>query len=119
MILGSEAKTMKSNALKKPVINNEQVESLLAMRESLDALKKRYELLENAVKGSEQELISLLESGAEIHSDHELMVRATERRYPHWKEAYATLSIQVPGAPNTEEVLANTVPTISKVLVIK
>jgi len=112
---------MKSNTavLKKPVISQQQIEALLVQRETLDSFKKRYELLENSVKATEQELIRLLEAGADVNADYELKIRSTERRFPHWKEHYAILANQVPSAPGTDEILANTSPSVSKVLVVK
>ncbi len=108
-----------SNTALKLVVTDTQVQGLLAMRESLDSLKKRYELLENSVKAQEQEIIALVEAGATVNSSHELRIRATERRYPHWKESYAVVAAQLPSAPTTEEVLANTIPLVSKTLIIK
>jgi hypothetical protein len=98
---------MKSKAaLRKQSIGYEKVQSLLAMRESLDALKRRYDLLESCVKATEREIIDLLESGTEVSCRYELQIRSIERRYPHWKELCALLAAKVPDTPTTTAVLA-------------
>jgi hypothetical protein len=117
LILEREAKTMKGSnaALKKMVITDTEIQSILAMRESLDSMKKRYELLEDSVIASEQDVIAKLEAGAEVLTDKELIVRTLERRYPSWKSYYVELA----GAEAAERVLAETTPTIYKALIVK
>lgn len=47
-----------SNAvLKKPVLTRTQIQALEVMRESLEAIKKRCQLLEDGVKAAEAEII--------------------------------------------------------------
>lgn len=106
---------MKSNAARKLVVGHEQIQNLLVMRESLDALKKRYELLENSVRATEQEIIALIESGTNIECAFDLQIRTTERRYPSWKSYF----VEAAGAEAAERVLAATAPTIYKTLVVK
>ena len=106
---------MKSNAARNIQITEFQIQELLAQRESLDALKKRYELLENSVRATEQEIIVLVESGAEIRTSYDLQIRKSERRFPSWKAHFA----EVAGAEAAERVLNETTPTIYKTLVVK
>lgn len=102
-------------ALKRSIVTRTQIQSLLAMRESLDAMKKRYDLLENSVKATEQEIIAQIESGIEVDSDYDLQIRTSERRYPAWKSYF----VEVAGAAAAERVLAETLPTIYKTLIVK
>lgn len=106
---------MKSNALKKPEISRTQIEQLESMREAMDSMKKRYELLENAVKAGEQEIIYAIESGAGSPTGYDLQIRQIERRFPSWKAHYASLA----GGDAAERVLAATPATIYKTLVVK
>ena len=103
-----------SNALRKPIIAPIQIENLLAMRESLDSLKKRYQLLEDSVKATEQEIIEQIEQGAEIAGRYVLQIRATERRFPSWKNYF----VEVAGCEAAERILLNTIPTVYKNLII-
>ncbi len=102
-------------ALKKSDITDVQIQNLLAMRETLDAIKKRYELLQDSVKATEQEIMSLLESGAEVLSSQVVQIRTREARYPSWKSHY----VEIAGADAAELVLNATTPTVFKTLVIK
>jgi hypothetical protein len=68
-----------TTALKNRVINQQQVQALLVQREALDAIKKRYELLENSVRATEQDIIRQLEAGARAQCGHELSIRTVER----------------------------------------
>lgn len=105
---------MKTNALLKSAITSQEVESLIAMRVSLEGLKKRYRLLEDSVKTAELNIISRIESGTDLPERFFLQIKIIERRYPHWKAHFAELA----GRNAAEEVLRQTPATITKTLVI-
>ena len=101
-------------ALSKPVLTGTQIQALEVMRESLVAIKKRYQLLEDSVKAAEADIIHALERGASAPAGLVLRIRVTERKYPSWKSHFA----EVAGAEAAERVLADTSPTVHKSLVI-
>lgn len=109
----------RSNAGRIPAISHEKIHGLLAMRESLAAIKRRYEMLEDSVKATEAELIEGIESGCAFPPGIDLQIRTIERRYPHWKAAYAAVAAQVPGAKSVDVVLSETLPTLCKSLIVK
>ncbi len=102
-------------ARKTASISEEMLESLLAQRQTRDSLRKRLEMLDAAIESSESEVISLLESGATQPAGYEIEVKVTERRYPSWKSHFA----EIAGAEETERVLRETIPTITKSLIVR
>lgn len=102
-------------ALKQPIVTNNEVLNLIAQREALESLKARMDRLYESVAAIEKSIISKMEDGAYIDSEHSLHIKEIVRRYPSWKNHYAAVC----GAEAVDRVLAETVPTITKSLVVK
>lgn len=112
MIHGSIAKVNKPTDLNSSI----QVQRVLALREAQQSLKDRLEVAEGALKSAEQEVIELLQGGANFsHCGHEVSIINSERRYPAWKEHF----ISRLGKADADQVLESTRPVIIRKLVIK
>lgn len=93
-----------------------KVEQILAMRETRKALQERLELVEKALSTAEDEIIGLIELGADVASaGYALSVNESQRRYPAWKEHF----ISFMGKAKADDILEATPATIYKKLVIK
>ncbi len=106
---------MKSNAAPQMKSEASNVEWLLALRESYQALKKRLDAMEETVDELESGIIAQVESGLDFSIfGYEIKVQESTRRYPAWKEHF----IERLGKSEADSVLAATKPTILKKLVI-
>jgi hypothetical protein len=80
-----EAFPMKtSNALKKQVVTQQEIESLIVQRETFSSLKKRLGSIEDSMKAIEAAIIGKIETGAEVYAPYDLLIRDKETRHPHW-----------------------------------
>lgn len=104
-----------NNARKRQQISSTEIEALIARREALDGLKKRYELMEVSVRATEADLIKAIQSDADVPNGYDLQIRTTERKYPSWKSHFAAIC----GAEATARVLDETAPTVYKTLIVK
>lgn len=101
--------------LKAPVVNSEEILDLTLKRETLTALKRRYEEMEGIVKASEQALIAKVGQGAEIPHGFNLVISQKEIRHVSWKTEFAAVA----GTEAVDSILSRTEPTIYRHLVIK
>lgn len=104
-----------NTARKHQQISPIEIEALVARRDALDGLKKRYDHMEASVRATEADLIEALRLGADVPQGYDLQVRTTERKYPSWKSHFAAVC----GAEATARVLGETTPTIYKILIVK
>lgn len=107
---------MNPNAIKKPIITASDVNEYLALKESIQALKRRIEMLTESLDQSETTLISKLDFGADTSAcGFNLSIRETEKRFPAWKEHY----IEACGKEAADDILEGTQAKVYRDLVIK
>lgn len=107
---------MKAVTLRKPIITLAEIESIVAMRETLKSDKERLEILQDIIKIHEQEIIRKLDQGAYVSScEYVVSVRETEKRFPAWKEYF----IENCGKALADENLDDTEETVYRDLLIK
>lgn len=107
---------MNSNAVKKPVITAKEVLEYLALRESIQGLKRRVELLDESLGQAELGLIAKLDFGADTEGCGFLLsIRETSKRFPAWKEHY----ISACGKNAADRILGSTEAKLYRDLVVK
>lgn len=100
----------------RPVINPTDIQQIIAMREAREALRKRSELIDEALGGLEAKIVALVDSGADTANLGAVVsVHETSRRYPAWKEHF----ISRLGKFEADAVLESTIPSVSRKLVLK
>lgn len=107
---------MNPNAIKKQIISLTEVNEYLALKESIQALKRRIELLTEGLDQSEKNIIAKLDLGANsFNCGLELTIRESQKRFPAWKEHFLAKC----GKEAADEILSNTEPKIYRDLIIK
>lgn len=106
-----------SSTQKSPqTITNNQLEQLLAMRETQKGLRDRLKLMDDAINEAEAQLIDQMNLGANLtECGYTLSVQETVRRYPAWKEHFLWRL----GKTEADAVLESTPATVHRKLVIK
>ncbi len=106
---------MKSNAAIQTKVEGANIERLLALRETYQALKKRLDAMEATVDELETDLIAQVEAGVDFSIfGYEVKVQESTRRYPAWKEHFLARV----GKAEADAILESTTQTILKKLVI-
>lgn len=107
---------MNPNAAKKPLITVTEVNEYLALKESIQALKRRIELLTESLDHSEANLISKIDFGADANAcGFNLSVRESEKRFPAWKEHF----IAKCGKVAADRILESTDAKLYRDLIVK
>src|ERR1700730_7335305 len=105
---------MKSNAVKKEIVTVHEVEQALALRETLQGLKKRMDLIETSLQETETTIISKLDAGADFSScGYSIFVKEVQKRYPSWKEEFLSRL----GKSEADAVMETTEPKIYRNLI--
>lgn len=102
-------------ALKPARITVDSLIRLDTLSDMEKALERRLEAIKIDRKALEEQLVAQVEAGAEIPTGFNAEVRASQRRYPHWREIF----IERHGVAEAEALLTATPPTITKRLIIK
>lgn len=107
---------MNPNAVKKPFITAAEVNEYLALKESIQALKRRTELLTKSLGHSEANMIAKIDSAADASAcGYTLGVRESEKRFPAWKEHF----IAKCGKTAADRILETTDAKLYRDLVVK
>jgi hypothetical protein len=107
---------MRTGVQRKLIVNQAEIENILAMRETAKSIKQRLEVLQETIKSQEQEVISKLDQGANVSpGEHVLSIRETEKRFPAWKEHF----IEACGKTAADEILEGTEAMVYRDLLIK
>lgn len=107
---------MRTFPLNRVEIDPLQIEQLIGMRSTAQALKSRLAVLERSILKTEAGLIAAVESGMDLRDlAYSLAVKVSERRYPSWKNHFIALA----GTKAAEVVLDKTEPTVAKTLLIE
>ncbi len=101
-------------SLKQPSITDKEIAHIQTMREMTKVLKARLEKLVNELETNEQQIISLLEAGAQNNSSFNVSISETSRRYPKYKEEIEKRL----GEEVVNEIINSTEPKLSKKLVV-
>lgn len=107
----SNAKT----ALIKPTIGADELLDLSLKRETLGALKRRYEALQQVVKATESDLIGRIDSGSSLPDGHSVMVSEKAIRHVSWRSEFCSVA----GNEAAEAAVKRTEPTVYRSLVFK
>lgn len=103
-------------APQREVLSQADVEKLLALKETQKALKERLEVMDQAIRESEESILAQITRGADAtHCGYAVSVQTIERRYPAWKEHF----IEKLGKSAADAVLIATEPTVYRRVVIK
>lgn len=99
----------------KTTVTAKDIETVLSLRRTYEAQKKRLEIAENALVEFENDIMARISAGAAVISPHEVSIRTVERRNVPWKSVAAELI----GHEAAEAILKNTAPSISYRLLVK
>jgi hypothetical protein len=105
--------SMKSSSAFLNQITDIDLQQLKVLKDVRARLKKQLSKIESEVKGQEQNIISMYESGAELNTSIEFKVKERERRYPSWKEHF----ISECGKELADQVVSETEPKKYKEIV--
>jgi hypothetical protein len=101
--------------LKSAPVTADELLRLTTLYESEDALERRLEAIKMDRKSLETSVIERLEFGSSTPRGFQADIRTIERRYPHWRELF----IERHGVAEAEKILGETIPSISKRLIVK
>ena len=110
-----EARLNSQNARKPASIDADELIDFSLKRETLNALKRRYESLELAVKATEADLIRCIDSGSILPNGHSVTISEKAIRHVSWRSEFCAII----GNEAAEAVLKRTEPTIYRSLVFK
>jgi hypothetical protein len=96
-------------------IGNQEIHHVIALRNTCSALKRRLEMAQNELDSAENEVIRLMRSGASNSTSYEICLKEEARRSVPWKSVVANIL----GHEKCEQILKETIPTISLKLLIK
>lgn len=97
------------------VVRNQDIHHVMALRNTCNALKRRLEMAENELDKAEAEVIFHLQAGASINTSYKISLKEEVRRSVPWKSVVANIL----GHDKCEQILKETVPTITIKLLIK
>lgn len=94
-------------------VGPQDVEQLLALKDSVSSLRKRLRALEEAADVHEGRLVLFVEGGGSVEG-FDLSVKVQERRVPSYRDWLLKLA----GSEAVAKAIENTPPTVTKKLVI-
>lgn len=97
------------------IIEAGKIQEILSLRESRKALQERLQCIERSLDTIETDVIEALDAGAISPPGTALSILEHERRYPAWKQHF----IDYAGKHEADIILEETVPTVTRKLVIK
>jgi hypothetical protein len=107
---------MTQQALKQSAVTPNQIEQLIAMRETQRSLKERLTLMDDAIHTAQEAILGALDAGADLsYCPYSLSIQVQERRYPKWRDEFVSRL----GKTEADQILANTTATVYRKLVIK
>jgi hypothetical protein len=102
------------STLRKNEITDNEVARILTLREMKKVLSKKLDKVDKDLKGAENDVIQLMEGGAEIDTSYNIAINETSKTYPKYKEELEKrLGINI-----VDEIIKTTQPRIFKKLVI-
>lgn len=102
-------------AARRQSITDQEIEHILALRDSQDSFKRRLDLIDKALNRAESQVMDKLIQDASLKQcSFALGIEEAERRFPAWKEHF----IEYAGKDAADRVLADTKPKIYRRLKI-